>query len=500
MSVADPHLLLAFEGSTVPTWLGEHLADHPVAGVTLFREHNLTSPAQTAELVADVQRRNGGDLPLFVAIDQEGGQLLGLVGSTPFAGNMALGATGDPDLAERVAHAMGQELAAVGINLTYAPAVDVASEPANPSLGVRSFGDDPAAVGAMTAAVVRGFETAGVRSTVKHFPGKGEASVDPHYELPILAMGRDRFDAVELPPFRAGFDAGASLLMVGHYVVPALTGSDVTPIPSSRVGIDGLVRDELGFDGLVVTDALDMGALDQGPLQAIEIVAMMRAGVDLLLCMPDRDLTNRVRASVERGAARGVIPADTLAVSRRRIDRLRRSLVCVDPNPGVVGNAAHMRLADELARCSVTLVRNDDGILPLDPSTIGRVVVLEPEPSNVTPADTTRLYEPELARSVSMVVGDVTSIVYPHEPGAQDIASVLAKVVDADLVIVGTVNASPGQPELVEALIACGPPVVTVALRTPFDLTRYPMASTYVCTYSSHAPSMRALADTLFGR
>ncbi len=500
MSVADAHLLLAFEGTTVPSWLARHLSDDPPAGVTLFREWNLTSPAQTAELVTDLQTRNGADVPLLVAIDQEGGQLLGLVGSTPFAGNMALGAAGDVDLAYRVALAMGVELRSVGINVTYAPAVDVASEPSNPSLGIRSFGDDPAAVSLLAGAVVSGFEHAGVRTTAKHFPGKGEAAVDPHYELPVLDMDRSRLDRVELPPFRSAFGAGASLLMVGHYVVPALTGDHATPIPSSLQAIEGVARGELGFRGLVVTDALDMGALDQGPTQVVEIIAMMRAGVDLLLCMPDRNLTSRVRAAVERGHARGLIPDTTLAASRSRIRRLREDLGRPVVDPSQVGSAENLVLANELAARSVTLVRNDAGLLPLDIADDDRMLVLEPEPTNVTPADTSRLYEPELAAALRRAHRAVDSYVYPHQPSDQDIAAVLAAARDASIIIIGTVAAGAGQSDLVRALIALGKPVISVALRTPFDLTTYPESDTHICTYGAHAPSMSALVACLFGR
>ncbi len=499
-SIADPHLLLAFEGTEVPAWLSTRLQESPPSGITLFRVYNMSDPEQTATLTSELQSLNTADLPLLIAIDQEGGQLLGLVGSTPFAGNMAIGATGDADLAYRVANAMGVELAAVGINVNYAPAVDVASEPSNPSLGIRSFGDDPKAVAALSGAFVRGFEDAGVRTSAKHFPGKGEAAVDPHYELPVLDMDRARFDTVELPPFQAAFDAGASLLMVGHYVAPALTGDHDTPIPASRRAITDVLRGEMGFGGLVVTDALDMGALDQGETQVVEIIAMMRAGVDLLLCMPDRSLETRVRAAVNKGYARGLISPETLAASRERIAAIRRSVSTDTLDPSVVGNSEHRALADELARRSITLVRDDAGLLPLTLQSDATIVCLEPQPTNVTPADTTSLYPPLLADAIARIHPGVTEFVYPHVPDGADISAAVNAARDADVVIVGTVAAGPEQAALVNALLDLGKPVVTVALRSPFDLAEYPNAGTHVCTYSGHEPSVRALADALFGR
>ncbi|MGH8913206.1 MAG: glycoside hydrolase family 3 protein [Acidimicrobiia bacterium] len=495
MSVADPHLMLAFEGTEVPDWLRERLQESPPAGVTLFREWNMTSPQQVAELTSVLQELNPSPLPLLIAADQEGGQLLGLTGSTPFAGNMALGATADPDLAGRVAEAMGDELRAVGINVDYAPVADVASQADNPSLGVRSFGDDPVAVADFTRAMVQGLGRAGVCATAKHFPGKGEARVDPHYELPLLDLDRERLEAVELPPFRAAFEAGAQLLMMGHYVVPTLTGSDDLPISASERGIDGFVRAEMGYQGLVITDALDMGALDQGAAQVVDIITMMRGGTDLLLCMPDPALQERVRVAVERGASRGLIPDEALDRSRRRIQSLRQSIPASRLDPSIVGGN---ELAHELARKSVTVIRNDQGLLPIRLGTGSRILCLEPKPTNVTPADTTALYPPLLADTLRRHHPDVTGIVYPHDPGPGDISAAAAQARHHDLIVVGTVTATPGQAELVRTLLADDNPVVSVALRTPYDLRHYPEAATHLCTYSGHEPSMIALADYMF--
>jgi beta-N-acetylhexosaminidase len=342
--------------------------------------------------------------------------------------------------------------------------------------------------------MVEGFSRAGIFSTAKHFPGKGEARVDPHYELPLLDLDRERLDTVELPPFRSAFDAGAELLMMGHYVVPALTGSRDLPISASERGIDGFVRAEMGFEGLVITDALDMGALDQGPAQVVEIITMMRGGTDLLLCMPDPALQERVRVAVERGASRGLIPEETLARSRRRIESSRKTVPDPQLDPGIVGGHD---LAGELARKSVTLVRNDDGLLPLRLGPGSRILSLEPVPTNVTPADTTALYPPTLAGSLRRHHPDVTELVYPHHPDRGDISAAVSAAGEHDLVVVGTVNATAGQVGLVKGLLATGGPVVTVALRTPYDLAHFPETGAHLCTYGGHEPSMTALAEYL---
>jgi len=499
MSVADPHMMLAFEGTEVPNWLRQRLEEAPPAGVTLFREWNMTSPGQVVELTSALQEANSSPRPLLIAADQEGGQLIGLTGSTEFAGNMAIGATSDVDLATQVAVAMGRELAAVGINVNYAPVADIASRADNPSLGIRSFGDDPEQVARLTGAMVSGYTSTGMHATLKHFPGSGEAAVDPHFELPRLDLDRDRLDEVELRPFRAGIAAGASMLMVAHQVVPALTGSPEISICASESGINGFVRSELGFQGLVISDALDMGALDQGPAQVVEIIAMMRAGTDLLLCMPDPDLQDRARLAVERGHARGLITDDTLKPAIARIERLRSSLRTAQMRPDLVGSPDHLQLAKRLAQESITLVRNDDSLIPLQGEPSRRILALEPEPVNVTPADTTVLYPPRLAPALRARHPDVTEVVYSHHPERSEIAAVVEKAKDHDLIILGTVTATPGQVDLAAAVLQLGMPLVTVALRTPFDLAAYPSSATHVCTYSSHRPSLDALTSALFG-
>ncbi|HJQ77500.1 MAG TPA: glycoside hydrolase family 3 N-terminal domain-containing protein [Acidimicrobiia bacterium] len=497
MSRGRAHLMVAFEGLEVPAWLDDWLGSEPPAGVSLFREHNMRSPDQVVELVSALQRANSSDHPLLIAVDQEGGQLTGLVGSTPFAGNMALGAAGDTDLTRRVARAMGEELSAVGVNLNYAPVADVASRPGNPSLGVRSFGEDPDAVAAHVSAAVQGLVGAGVLCTLKHFPGKGEAVVDPHYELPRLDLDRGRLDSVELAPFRAGISAGADLVMTGHYAVPALTGHDDLPVSMSRQAIDGFIRSELGFEGMVITDALDMGALDQGAAQVVDLIASMSGGTDLLLCMPDEALRERAGIAVERGVTRGLIPAEALQDSARRIAAARARFRARELDPSVVGS--NLELAEELARRSVTMVRDDAGLTPIRLESDATLLVLEPEPTNVTPADTTALYPPGLAAAIRTHHSLVEDTVYPHDPGESDIVALVDRARGFDLVVAATVNATKGQADLVRGLLQTGVPVATVSLREPQDLASYPGATTHVCTYSGHIPSLRALASALFG-
>jgi beta-N-acetylhexosaminidase len=226
-------VMLAFEGFGVPAAVRERLERAPAAGVTLFRHGNVRSPGQVREL-ADALQAAARDR-LLVAADQEGGQLIALgEGSTPFAGNMALGAVDDPGLTERVGRAIGTEARAMGVNVVYAPVLDVASNPLNPALGIRAFGDDPAHVARHGAAMVRGLQAAGVAATVKHFPGAGEAADDPHHGVATVSASRAILDTRELVPFRAAVAAGARMTMSAHVALPAVAGRADAPSTLSR--------------------------------------------------------------------------------------------------------------------------------------------------------------------------------------------------------------------------------------------------------------------------
>src|SRR5690606_37834621 len=257
---------------------------------TLFRGHNVESAAQVRALTRRLQQATADAqpdterLPLLIAADQEGGQLLALgQETTPFPGNMALGATGDPGLARRVGQAMGREMAAMGVNVNYAPVCDVNSNPQNPNVGIRAFGDDPELVARFSAAMIGGLQSAGVAATAKHFPGNGDSDIDPHYGVPVLSQDRAALEAGPFRPFQAAIDAGVRLIMSAHVALPALTGRADVPATLQREIMHDLLRDELGFQGLIISDAMDMAAISQGAGQIIDAIAALRAGIDVLL-------------------------------------------------------------------------------------------------------------------------------------------------------------------------------------------------------------------------
>ena len=497
-------LMVAFAGTTLPAEVADRIADRPPAGVTLFPRHNLANPAQVRSLTDALQAAApAANRPLLVAADQEGGQLIGLGPSTTqFAGALALGAAADESLSERVARATGRELRALGVNVNYAPVCDLANAPANPALGIRSFGDDPQAVGRLVAATVRGLQAEGVAATLKHFPGAGDTQTDPHEALPLIERTAAELEAYELAPFWAGLDAGARLVMASHVAVPALTGDDTLPASLSRAVIFDLLREGLGFDGLALTDALDMLALAQGAAQVDNAVAALAAGEDLLLGTPDAELLARLEAGLAQAVRDGLLDVEADNASGQRLAALRQWLAGFEQPPlDVVGSTEHQQLARELARRSITLVRDDGGLLPLRRDRDRRVAVIHSRPSDLTPADTSSTVEPKLAAALRRRLPGTVELLLPALPSAADIAAARERARGFDVLVVGTFAAQlqPAQAALAQSLLELGKPTITVALRTPWDLPTYPAATTHICSYGILPPTMEALAAAMTG-
>ncbi len=493
--------MLAFDGDVLPDAMAARLAQAPAAGVTLFRHGNVRSPGQVKALAETVQRAATASAgPLLVAADQEGGQFIALGdASTQFAGNMALGAVDDEALTERVGRAIGTEARAMGVNVVYAPVVDVASNPLNPALGIRAFGDEPAHVARHGAAMVRGLQSAGVAASVKHFPGAGEATGDPHHGVATVGASRAILHMREFVPFRAAFAAGARLAMSAHVTLPAVTGRDDLPGTLSRAVMTDLLRRDLGFEGVSISDALDMAGVGVGRDGVPDVVTAVQAGVDLLLTAADPGARERI----ERVLATGTFDPAEVAATERRLAALRAWLSPAGPVPeiDVVGSAAHQALATELASKSITVVRDPTGLLPVRWSIMQRVLAVMPRPTDLTPADTSSTVAPALAAALRRYHADVDEVVVEPEPDAAAIAATRTRAQAADLVIIATIDAHRlrSQLDLVEAITSTGTPTIAVAMRGPWDAAGYPASATALATYSILPGSLVALAAVLAG-
>ncbi len=327
----------SFPGHEAPAWILRRLEDG-IGGICLFA-YNVRDPEQLAALTASLRRANPD---VIVGVDEEGGDVTRLEAArgSSFPGNGALGAVDDVELTEQVAAAMGAELAAVGVNLDFAPVADVLVNPANPVIGIRSFGTDPALVARHVAAFVRGLQRQGVAACAKHFPGHGATEKDSHVELPVVTG--DIRDG--LPPFRAAIEAGVQTIMTAHVLVPAL---DDLPATVSPVILRGLLREELGYDGLVIADALEMKGLSDTVGVERGAVLALRAGVDAVLV--GHDLGEEAVAAIHAALVDGV-PEDRLREAAGRVGRV------ADWASSVTANGAAKEAAREVARRALETV------------------------------------------------------------------------------------------------------------------------------------------------
>ncbi|HEV8662592.1 MAG TPA: beta-N-acetylhexosaminidase [Candidatus Methylomirabilis sp.] len=346
--------LLGFEGTAPDAALREWFEALRPGGVVLFGR-NILAPEQVAELTAALQRWRG-ERPLLVAVDQEGGRVSRF--GPPFTvlpGNGALGRAGDVALAERVGRVLGTELGAVGVTLNLAPVLDLRVGPGNPVLGERCLGEDSASVAALGAALVRGMQGAGVGATAKHFPGHGGTAVDSHEALPVVPAEAAWLTGTACAPFRAAVAAEVAGIMTAHVCYPALD-PDLPATFSPR--ILGLLRRDLGFGGVVMSDDLGMGAIARTwPVEEAAVLAL-QAGADAILIAADASAQARARAGVEAAVAAGRLPAARLAEAAARLAALRRKVGLPRPLPpgplrAVLGCGPHQATASALARWAV---------------------------------------------------------------------------------------------------------------------------------------------------
>ena len=462
------------------------------------------SPLDIAVKLNALQERS--PLPLLVSADLEWGAGMRLVGGTTFPQIMAVGATGDTADAYVIGQAAAIEGRAVGIHVNLAPDADLNNNPLNPIINTRSFGEDPAQVGRLVAAYVRGLREHGMLATLKHFPGHGDTDLDSHIGLPTIRGDYARLDSLELVPFRAGIGAGADVVMSAHIAFPTLTGSD-EPGTLSPAVLSGLLRDSLGFTGLVVTDALDMGAIVREYGAGEATVRAFLAGSDILLQPADPDsAVNAMAAAVLQGR----IPLERLDASVRRVLAVKQRLglfaerrVPLDRIPLTVGVTRFQNAADDIAVRALTLVRDTAGTLRALRRARTRLALIAYADERNAGAGT-RMAE------VLRAGGDTVEFfrLWPMSgPLSYDSArAVIARA--PRVVFAANVRPLSGRgfialPDSLARLVAAIDalkPTVLVSLGSPYLLNQTPTAKSYLIAWSGARAAERAAALALLGR
>lgn len=486
-----------------------------IGGMTM----SLGSPVEVAAKVNALQALSR--VPLHVSSDLEPalGRLEGGVfshymmdagGATVFPTAMAIAATGRDDDAYDVGRIIGREARAVGIHINFAPTVDVNNNPANPVINTRSFGEDPARVARLATRFMQGSFDAGTIATAKHFPGHGDTDVDSHVGLPVVSADWARFQATELVPFRAAIAAGVPMVMSAHIALPALEGDSSTPATLAPRIMTGLLRDTLGFRGVAITDAMSMDGVGKGYGVAESSVLAVQAGADILL-KPD-DPTRAIDA-VLAAVERGVIPRERIDASARRVLELKarsgvaqQRFVSLDSLRAIVGAPAHRAAARDIARRSITLLRDRAGLVPLR---TGGTLLIQYMPETELRAG--RVFAAALrgADSSTRVVRISPSTAPSQLEALAPALAAARRVVLAPYVRRIEGEGRPAIPTHIADWLAGvaredsarrEPRLVVVAFGNPYLLRQLPAAGSYLVTYSVGDASEHAAAQALLGR
>lgn len=494
--------MVGFYGSEPTEEIQRLLQDTYAGNVILFAySDNVVTPEQTARLNNGLQElaedtRLG--LPLLISTDQEGGVVARMTtGATELPGNMALAASRKTSGARDAAALTANELRAVGINMNLAPVVDVNVNPANPVIGVRSYAEDPTLVSQFGNAAIRGYQKNGVVATAKHFPGHGDTDVDSHLGLPVIEKSRKELERVEFVPFQQAIKAGTDAIMTAHIHVPALDDTPDLPATLSKPILTDLLRGEMKYKGLIITDAMDMegvadyfGGVEEAAVKAVD------AGVDIVLLTPAIPIEEQigVMESIAEAVRTGEIPEKRIDESVTRILKVKKKYglfhdryVDVKQVPQRVGTPEQQEQATELTRRSVTLVKNEGKLLPLQLDPSQRLGV-------ISPFSLQQHVQPYHANMEEYLFQSVN-------PTDTEIEKARQLAEKSEMLVVGTHSSHlyPQQQKLVRELEKLGKPLVVIAFRNPYDIRDFPDVDAYLATYGYRSVSRQAAVETLFG-
>ncbi len=501
------------EGSRASQRARAMVEQHHVGGIII----SVGSPTEVAAKLNWLQSLS--ELPLLIGSDLEAGAgfrfdgvihaptNIWLGGATRFPALMALGAAGEPGLAYETGRITALEARAIGVHVPFAPVLDVNNNPENPVINVRSFGEDPEQVAMLGAAFVRGVQDHGAIATAKHFPGHGDTETDSHLALPVIRVSRERMDSVELLPFRRAVDAGLGAIMTAHITVPEITGA-TTPATLAPAVLTDLLRDQMGFGGLVFTDAMDMAAVDRMFGRGEAAVRAIEAGADVILMPPD---LAEARQGIVAAVLSGRLTEDRIDRSVLSLLRAKESLglhrkrtVDIDRVRRVVGVPSHLGVAREVANRSITVLKDERDLLPLL-GTPGASVysVTYRRPNDLRAGRSFNAGLRETYRRLRAVDVD------PETTDAEYDA-ILARARTMNLTIVSlhvgvrTASGSVALPEpalrFVKRLARLGQPSIVVAFGNPYLLSEFPEVGTYLTAWSGVPVAERAAADAILGR
>lgn len=488
-------LVFGFDGTAVPEYFRQMVREYKIGNVILFRR-NVENAEQLTRLCAEIQALIMAETgrPAFIAVDQEGGIVTRLPGDTVnVPGSMALAATGDPGSVRQAAMITARQLRGLGINLNLAPDLDVNCNPRNPVIGVRSFGDDPQKVASLGAEAVRGYGEGGVMCCGKHFPGHGDTAVDSHLGLPCIDKDMAALASGELVPFRAAIAAGIPAIMSSHILFPRLEPEGIPATMSRRI-MHGLLREELGFDGLILSDCMVMDAIQKYYGTARGVVAAMGAGIDLVFVSSNEALQHESAKAALAAAQDGTLDMAELTASVERVLAAKERYAFTDAEAGLASHGEDFAAVRAMARQAITHAS-------------GRLFQADEHTFFCGCADyrvTLAANENADAEAVPMVMrrrfGGGCGL-FSKNPSPEEQAEIVRQAVGCRQIVMFTCNAHffGGQLDLARALSETGLPMIVVALRNPYDLPLLPEGCGKLAAWDYSRDSLEAVAEVLAG-
>ncbi len=467
-----------------------------LGGIQLqWGSYSLEDTRRLTEELQGMASAGSSRTPLFIAADYEGGSVYipTTLGLAELPTNMMLGAADDENNTASLYYLAGRELRRAGINMVLGPVLDVNTNPGNPIIGVRAIGDAPELVSRIGAAVMNGFRTAGILATAKHFPGHGAAGQDSHKLLPVIRLPAEELEKKHLPPFKEAVELKVPLIMTAHILYPGLDTK--VPATLSRTVVTDLLKNKLGFKGLVITDSLDMKAVTSGYRIHKAAAQALKAGADIALIGKGDFL--KARDEIVRQVKNGSLDAARLDEAYRGVLEAKRAagLFQAADYPSAF-DKAYVSIAETLSGEAVTLASDKDGLIPLSDKNVKTAIILFAPPR--FNGNALALYRVLAERGYA-----VEQSMFEINPDAADIAKTLAIAADSDRLIIGSFQwaqaQNKGQRKAITALLACGKPSVVLSLMSPYDLPNYPEAGAALAVYGMTAPGMAAAGKVLAG-
>lgn len=498
-------IMAGFESKVYDVHLRTLIEENNIGNVLLF-SRNIGDTAQMVSLVSNIQENmmDNIGIPAFIAVDQEGGTVTRIhEGVTVFPGNMALSASCIKEVTLKQGKIVGEELRNLGINLVLAPVLDVNNNPSNPVIGVRSYGDNPEQVSILGTALIKGIQSKGVIATAKHFPGHGDTEIDSHVDLPVVDHDMERLMNVELFPFIKAINEDVGIVMSAHILFPAIEKEKLPGTLSYRV-LTELLRENLGFKGIIITDCMEMKAISETYGTENASVMAIKAGADIICISHSLELQIDSHKAIKEAVLRGELSESRIDESVKRIlDKKTKYNLFKKPYPdedkikNFNGCTQNKNFAQNISEKSIVVLQDNKKLIPVN----GKVISISTNAVVLTGAENEFKKGITFCEAVKDMFGG-ESFTISLDPDKKTIEGIVNACKDADRVVIGTYNAfaNSGQTQLVNAIENINKNIIVIALRSPYDLSLFKEVSTLMCTFEYNSLSVSSVLKILSGK